>query len=142
MDTFIRNEHLIIAKLKKQAEERKELIKGFIGTAKSYVLNQEFAKALRHLNSNEEFLAIDSIQVLYTQTLKDFNLQIENEFQILADLDKFEEAVAFGSNSLASDYILPATKVTLTKEMKSLEETMEFLKSIETQVYLLERFGI
>ena len=142
VDTFIRNEQLIIAKLKKQAEERKELIKGFIGTAKSYVLNQEFAKALRHLNSNEEFLAIDSIQVLYTQTLKDFNLQIENEFQILADLDKFEEAVAFGSNSLASDYILPATKVTLTKEMKSLEETMEFLKSIETQVYLLERFGI
>jgi hypothetical protein len=142
VDTFIRNEQLIIATLKKQAEERKELIKGFIGTAKSYVLNQELAKALRHLNSNEGFLEIDSIQILYTHILNDFNSQIEYEFQNLADLEKFEEAIAYGSTSLASDYILPTTRVKLTKEMKSLEETMEFLKSRETQVYSLERYGI
>lgn len=142
VDTFIRNEQLIVATLKKQAEERKELIKGFIGTAKSYVLNQELAKALSHLNSNKEFIAIDSIQILYTHVLNDFNSQIEYEFQNLATLEKFEEAIAYGTNSLASEYILPTTRVKLTKEMRSLEETMEFLKSRETQVYSLERFEI
>lgn len=142
LDAFTRTEQLTIAKLKKQAEERKEKIVDFIGKARSYHENKEFTKALNHLNSNEEFLAIDSIQILYTQILNDYNSQIEYEFQTLADLEKFEEGIAYGSNSLASDYILPTTRVKLTKEMKSLEETMEFLKSRETQVYSLERFGI
>lgn len=142
LDAFTRTEQLTIAKLKKQAEERKEKIVDFIGKARSYHENKEFTKALNHLNSNEEFLAIDSIHQLYQKTINDFNTNALKEFEILSNLEKYDDAIAFGTSLLLSDYILSPIKKELTENIKALKDILKFLESIETQVYSLERFNI
>ena len=142
VDALLLEEHLALAARQRQEEEHREQIKGFISTAQAFLYNKEFNNALDHLSGNEDYLKIDSINVLYQQILDDFNTTSLREFQILADLEEYEDAINYGSNILSSKHIYSTTKVKLTSEIKTLKETMEFLKRQRTEVYALERFGI
>jgi len=142
VDALLLEERLVLAARKKEEEELKQRIKDFIKSAQAHVDNGEWNKALDHLSANEDFLKIDSIDVLYQQILGDFNSSSIREFQVLADQDEYEGAIDFGSKILSSIYIYPATKVKLTEEIKTLKETVKFLKLRPTRVYDILGFGI
>ena len=139
---IIQKQQLVIAARQRADDQRNQQIYDYLNVIQSYIENQEYSDALNHLSSNVEYLGLDSINVLYKTTINNFNTSALNEFEILVDLEKFEDAITFGSSVLASDHVLNPTKEKLKNGIKEIKETLEFLKTIETNVYLPERFGI